>query len=73
MLDLAGAAADTRGMEFWPFLLAFAGIAAGGFLKGATGAGAPVVGVPVLAIVFGVPMAVAIFSVLNHMAPERSS
>ncbi len=45
--------------------LAFVGIALGGFLKGATGAGAPVVGVPVLAIVFDVPMAVAIFSVLN--------
>ena len=55
-------------MEFWPFLLAFAGIAAGGFLKGATGAGAPVIGVPVLAIVFGVPMAVAIFSVLNLLS-----
>jgi len=44
---------------------AFVGILLGGFLKGATGAGAPVVGVPVLAIVFDVPMAVAIFSVLN--------
>ncbi|MCR9157158.1 MAG: sulfite exporter TauE/SafE family protein [Rhodobacteraceae bacterium] len=44
---------------------AFVGILLGGFLKGATGAGAPVVGVPVLAIVFNVPMAVAIFSVLN--------
>lgn len=40
-------------------------IALGGFLKGATGAGAPVVGVPILAIAFGVPKAVAIFSVLN--------
>lgn len=45
--------------------LAFCGIAAGGVLKGATGAGAPLVGVPVLAVVFDVPMAVAIFSVLN--------
>ncbi|MEN8683848.1 sulfite exporter TauE/SafE family protein [Marivita sp.] len=50
-----------------PVSLAFAfiGILLGGFLKGATGAGAPVVGVPVLAIVFDLPMAVAIFSVLN--------
>ncbi|MEM9852416.1 MAG: sulfite exporter TauE/SafE family protein [Pseudomonadota bacterium] len=44
---------------------AIAGLALGGFLKGATGAGAPVVGVPVLAVIFDVPMAVAIFSVLN--------
>lgn len=44
---------------------AFVGILLGGFLKGATGAGAPVIGVPVLAIVFDVPKAVAIFSVLN--------
>ncbi|MEM6636541.1 MAG: sulfite exporter TauE/SafE family protein [Pseudomonadota bacterium] len=46
-------------------LLATFGIVLGGFLKGATGAGTPVVGVPILAIVFGVPKAVAIFSVLN--------
>lgn len=52
-------------MDTWSLLLAFAGIALGGFLKGATGAGAPVVGVPVLAVIFNVPMAVAIFSVLN--------
>lgn len=45
--------------------LAIFGIALGGFLKGATGAGAPVVGVPILAIAFGVPKAVAIFSILN--------
>lgn len=52
-------------MEAHLLLLGFAGIALGGFLKGATGAGAPVVGVPVLAIIYDVPMAVAIFSVLN--------
>jgi uncharacterized membrane protein YfcA len=50
------------------FLMAFLGIALGGFLKGATGAGAPVVGVPLLALIFGVPKAVAIFSVLNLMS-----
>lgn len=55
-------------MAFADFLLAFVGIALGGFLKGATGAGAPVVGVPILALVFGVPQAVAIFSVLNLMS-----
>ena len=54
-----------KAMDMALILMAFAGIALGGFLKGATGAGAPVVGVPVLAVVFDVPMAVAIFSVLN--------
>ena len=49
-------------------LLATFGIVLGGFLKGATGAGTPVVGVPILAIVFGVPKAVAIFSVLNLLS-----
>lgn len=49
-------------------LLASLGIALGGFLKGATGAGAPVVGVPVLALVFGVPKAVAIFAVINLLS-----
>lgn len=43
-------------------------ISLGGFLKGATGAGTPVVGVPLLAIAFGVPKAVAIFSVLNLLS-----
>jgi len=52
-------------MEPADIVIAFAGIALGGFLKGATGAGAPVIGVPILAVVFGVPKAVAIFSVLN--------
>lgn len=46
-------------------LIGFLGIALGGFLKGATGAGAPVVGVPILALAFGVPKAVAIFALLN--------
>lgn len=48
--------------------IALLGIALGGFLKGATGAGTPVVGVPILAIVFDVPKAVAIFSVLNLLS-----
>lgn len=52
-------------MEPSLILFAFVGIALGGVLKGATGAGAPVIGVPVLAVVFDVPMAVAIFAVLN--------
>lgn len=52
-------------MDLWTLAVAALGIGLGGFLKGATGAGAPVVGVPVLALVMDVPMAVAIFSVLN--------
>ncbi|MXY34776.1 MAG: sulfite exporter TauE/SafE family protein [Boseongicola sp. SB0664_bin_43] len=46
-------------------LFATAAILLGGFLKGATGAGAPVVGVPILAAIFDVQFAVAVFSVLN--------
>ena len=52
-------------METQDLLLAALGIALGGFIKGATGAGAPVVGVPILAIVVGVPHAVAVFALLN--------
>lgn len=46
-------------------LLALIGLGLGGILKGATGAGSPVVGVPVLTIIFNVPMAVAIFTIPN--------
>ncbi len=52
-------------MDMQDIALAVTGIALGGFLKGATGAGAPVVGVPVLALVVGVQQSVAIFAVLN--------
>jgi len=52
-------------MDLTDLLIATLGIALGGFIKGATGAGAPVVGVPVVAMVVGVPKAVAIFAVLN--------
>ena len=52
-------------MEIGELLLAALGIALGGFLKGATGAGAPVIGVPVLALVFDVPTAVSTFAILN--------
>ncbi len=55
-------------MDATDIAIALFGIALGGFLKGATGAGTPVVGVPILAIVFGVPKAVAIFSVLNLLS-----
>ena len=55
-------------MEVSLLILAAIGIGLGGFLKGATGAGAPVVGVPALALVFDVPAAVATFAVLNVMS-----
>lgn len=48
-------------------LLTFAAIAAGGLLKGATGAGAPIVAVPILALIHDVPYAVAVFVVPNLM------
>lgn len=43
----------------------FAALSFGGILKGATGAGAPVVAVPVIAAFFDVRLAVAIMSVVN--------
>ncbi|MBF9031616.1 TSUP family transporter [Rhodobacterales bacterium HKCCE3408] len=48
--------------------LAILGIVAGGMLKGATGAGAPVIAVPVLAAVLDVPTAVTIFAVPNLLS-----
>ncbi|NNU80861.1 sulfite exporter TauE/SafE family protein [Halovulum dunhuangense] len=50
--------------------LFFAAIAfaAGGVLKGATGAGAPIVVIPVLAMLYDVPTAVAIFAVPSLLA-----
>ena len=46
-------------------LLGVASLALGGVLKGATGAGAPIVGVPLLAMIYDVPTAVAIFTLPN--------
>lgn len=52
-------------MTLFDLALATFGLMLGGFLKGATGAGAPVVGVPILALAIGVPQAVAIFAIIN--------
>ena len=41
------------------------GFALGGILKGATGAGAPIIAIPLMAIFYNVPFAVAIFVVPN--------
>lgn len=49
-------------------ILAIIGLALGGLLKGATGAGAPILAVPIMAIYFNVPLAVAIFAVPNLLA-----
>lgn len=49
-------------------ILAIAGLLLGGLLKGATGAGAPIIAVPVMAIYFNVPVAVAVFSIPNLLA-----
>ncbi|MFU8862437.1 MAG: sulfite exporter TauE/SafE family protein [Rhodobacterales bacterium] len=49
-------------MDITLVIIAFA---LGGILKGATGAGAPVIAVPVMTIFFGAPFAVAVFSIPN--------
>lgn len=46
-------------------LLVIIAFALGGILKGATGAGAPVIAVPVMTLFFGAPFAVAVFSIPN--------
>ncbi len=45
--------------------LAILGIVIGGIVKGATGAGSPIVAVPMLALAFDVPTAVTIFVIPN--------
>lgn len=42
--------------------MAFVAFAAGGLLKGAIGAGTPVIAVPIMSIYYGVPFAVAVFA-----------
>lgn len=44
------------------------GLALGGLLKGATGAGAPIIAVPVMAMYFGVPIAVTMFAIPNLLS-----
>lgn len=50
-------------MDITGILLGGFGLAVGGFLKGAVGAGAPLVAVPLLALLYDVPLAVAIFTI----------
>ena len=49
-------------------ILAFFALLLGGILKGATGAGSPVIAVPLLAIQYDVPTAVALFSIPNLLS-----
>ncbi|MCG6903509.1 MAG: sulfite exporter TauE/SafE family protein [Rhodobacter sp.] len=46
-------------------LWAVLGLAAGGVLKGAIGAGSPIIAVPILALLYDVPTAVALFTLPN--------
>ena len=52
-------------MPWQDLIIAFIACALGGTLKGAVGAGAPVVAVPILSLLFDVPTAVAIFTIPN--------
>lgn len=46
-------------------MLALAAVGIGGIVKGAIGAGAPVVAIPILSLIFNVPFAVAVMSFPN--------
>ncbi len=50
-------------MDLTGLVLGALGLAVGGFLKGAVGAGAPLIAVPLLALLYDVPLAVAIFTI----------
>ena len=47
---------------------AIAALALGGLLKGATGAGAPIIAVPVMAVFYGVPHAIVILIIPNLLS-----
>lgn len=49
-------------------ILGALGLALGGVLKGATGAGAPLIAVPLLAMLYDVPLAVALFTLPNLLS-----
>lgn len=55
-------------MDYANIALAAAGLAAGGILKGAIGAGSPIIAVPILALLYDVPLAVAIFTMPNLLS-----
>ena len=55
-------------MDWTGIILGAFGLALGGVLKGATGAGAPILAVPILAMLYDVPLAVAIFTLPNLLS-----
>lgn len=55
-------------MDWTGILLGALGLALGGVLKGAVGAGAPLLAVPILSMLYDVPLAVAIFTLPNLMS-----
>jgi hypothetical protein len=59
---------DKGAMEWTGLVLGALGLALGGVLKGATGAGAPILAVPLLAMFYDVPLAVALFTLPNLMS-----
>nr|WP_256478499.1 sulfite exporter TauE/SafE family protein [Notoacmeibacter sp. MSK16QG-6] len=52
-------------IDWGSILIVFVAFGLGGVLKGATGAGAPLIAVPLLATLYDVPFAVAVFSIPN--------
>ena len=59
---------DSVQMDWTGIMLGVLGLALGGVLKGATGAGAPILAVPILAMFYDVPLAVAIFTLPNLLS-----
>ncbi len=52
-------------MDWLGIILIAASFALGGVLKGATGAGSPIIGVPLVSLLYDVPTAVAVFTLPN--------
>ena len=52
----------------WGTFWAIVALAAGGILKGAIGAGSPIIAVPILALTHDVPFAVAVFTLPNLLS-----
>lgn len=67
-LDGSTTVSDNYRMDWTGLILGALGLALGGVLKGATGAGAPILAVPILAMLYDVPLAVAIFTLPNLLS-----
>ncbi|MEQ8354025.1 MAG: sulfite exporter TauE/SafE family protein [Kiloniellaceae bacterium] len=55
-------------MDWTAIIFGAMALAFGGVLKGATGAGAPILAVPILAMFYDVPLAIAIFTLPNLLS-----